>query len=255
VTTNLDFVNAILNHPAFIDGQLSTAFIEEYFQKDDTAIEQPKERLEAMVIAATMVYHNRQNLVRESLKPMTARVGPSHKPDQWRQYVVKGKENIFEVQLLGNLSSPHWSFKVNGNDYTVISPVFEFYRRRLKLKINDQYHYFRLEYQGNFIWVAFSGFTCVFEIYTPREWELAQFMPAAHKAGHDNKLVSPLPGMVVEILVSQGDRVYRGQDVIVIESMKMECGVSSPCDGTVEKVTAAPGKAVETGDVLISFKT
>jgi propionyl-CoA carboxylase alpha chain len=254
VTTNLDFVNAILNHPAFIDGHLSTGFIEEYFQKD-ALLEQPRERMEAMVIAATMVYHNRQNLVRESLKPMTARVGPSHKPEPWHRYVVKGDEHVFEVQLLGSPASPHWSFKVNGTDYDVISPVFEFYRRRLKLKINDQYQYFRLEYQGNFIWVAFSGFTCVFEIYTPREWELAQFMPRREEAAQDKHLVSPLPGMVVDILVKEGERVFRGQDLVLIESMKMECGVSSPCDGTVEAVQVSPGKAVETGDVLITFKS
>ncbi len=254
VTTNLDFVNAILNHPAFIDGRLSTGFIEEYFQKD-ALLEQPRERMEAMAIAATMVYHNRQNLVRESLKPMAARVGPSHKPEPWHRYVVKGDEHVFEVQLLGSPASPHWSFTVNGTDYDVISPVFEFYRRRLKLKINDQYQYFRLEYQGNFIWVAFSGFTCVFEIYTPREWALARFMPRREEGVQDKHLISPLPGMVVDILVKEGERVFRGQDLVLIESMKMECGVSSPCDGTVEAVQASPGKAVETGDVLITFKS
>jgi propionyl-CoA carboxylase alpha chain len=68
-------------------------------------------------------------------------------------------------------------------------------------------------------------------------------------------LLSPLPGMVVNILVKKGDRVYRGQDRVVIESMKMECGVSSPCDGIVENIAATVGKAVETDEVLITFTT
>ncbi len=79
-------------------------------------------------------------------------------------------------------------------------------------------------------------------------------MPRRQDAAQDRHLVSPLPGMVVDILVKEGERVFRGQDLVVIESMKMECGVSSPRDGTVEAVQAASGTAVETGDVLITFK-
>ncbi|HEX8947376.1 MAG TPA: biotin/lipoyl-containing protein, partial [Dissulfurispiraceae bacterium] len=80
-----------------------------------------------------------------------------------------------------------------------------------------------------------------------------QYMPKEKKGSNENVLLSPLPGMVVNILVKKGERVYRGQDLVVIESMKMECGVSSPCDGVVEEVTAIVGKAVETDEVLITF--
>ena len=80
-------------------------------------------------------------------------------------------------------------------------------------------------------------------------------MPMEKKNGNENVLLSPLPGMVTSILVNKGDRVYRGQDLVVIESMKMECGVSSPCDGVVEEVIATAGKSVESDDVLITFET
>jgi propionyl-CoA carboxylase alpha chain len=255
VTTNLNFANSILNHPAFIKGELSTGFIDEYFEGGEAKIDPPMEQLEAMVLATTVVYHNRKNLVRESLKPMAAKVGLSHKPAQRHCYVVKGNKNIFEVELHGQVSSTDWSVKVNGTEFAVVAPVFEFYRRRLKLSINGVNQYFRLQYRQNFIWTAYCGISRIFEIYTPREWELAQYMPKEKKGAHENVLLSPLPGMVVSILVAKGDRVYRGQDLVIIESMKMECGVSSPCDGVVESVTATIGKAVETDEVLITFTT
>jgi len=255
VTTNLNFANAILNHPAFIKGELSTGFIDEYFKEGEAKIDPPMEQLEAMVLATTVVYHNRKNLVRESLKPMAAKVGLSHKPAQRHCYVVKGNKNIFEVELHGQVSSTDWSVKVNGTEFAVVAPVFEFYRRRLKLSINGVNQYFRLQYRQNFIWTAYCGISRIFEIYTPREWELAQYMPKEKKGAHENVLLSPLPGMVVSILVAKGDRVYRGQDLVIIESMKMECGVSSPCDGVVESVAATIGKAVETDEVLITFTT
>jgi propionyl-CoA carboxylase alpha chain len=186
---------------------------------------------------------------------MAAKVGLSHKPDHRHRYVVKSNTDIFEVELQGRLTSVDWSFRVNGTEYSVVAPVFEYYRRRLKLSINGVAQYFRLQYRQNFIWAAYCGNSRIFEIYTPREWELAQYMPKEKKGAQENVLLSPLPGMVVSILVNKGDRVYRGQDLVVIESMKMECGVSSPCDGIVENVAAIIGKAVETDEILITFTT
>lgn len=253
VITNVDFANAILNHPAFIAAEMTTGFIEQHFDEGVAKIAPPTERIEAMVIAATMVYHNRENLMRKSLKPLATKVGPSAKPKESYTYVVKGDEDTFTVEFQGDPSTRLWTFRVNDTEYSVVSPEFEFFRRRLRLEINNQSQYFRLQYRHNFIWTAFCGSSRIFEIYTPREWGLAQYMPKETSMVRQNELTSPLPGMVVNVLAKQGDRVYRGQDLVVIESMKMESGVSSPCDGTIEEILTKPGVAVETGDILITF--
>jgi len=255
VITNADFANAILNHPAFIDGRLSTDFIEEHFDRGTMKIDPPMEKLELMVIASSLIYHNRQSLVRESLKPMVAKVGPDHRPEVWHHYVVKGEKNIFNIRLLGHIDTHKWDIYVNDNYYEVITPDFEFYRRRLKLLINGQKEYFRLQYRENFFWAAFCGINRIFEVYSPKEWELAQYMPKARKSILDNVVRSPMPGLAVDIRVQKGDRVFRGQDIVVIESMKMESGVASLCDGEVDEVRVKIGQAVESGDVLITFKS
>ena len=255
VIINADFANAILNHPAFIEGRLSTDFIAEHFEQGTMKIDPPREHLELMVIACTLVYHNRLSLVRESLKPMTARVGPEHRSESWYEYVVKGEKNIFTIRLLGHIDSHQWDIQVNEKQFKVITPDFEFYRRRLKLTINGQTEYFRLQYRENFFWAAFCGINRIFEVYSPREWELAQYMPRQSSKTLDNVLLSPMPGLAVDIRVKKGDSVFRGQDIVVIESMKMESGVASPCDGEVDEVHIKIGQALESGDVLITFKT
>ena len=255
VITNADFANAILNHPAFIGGKLSTSFIAEHFDQGVMKIDAPLEKLALMVIACTLVYHNRLSLVRESLKPMIARVGPEHLHETWHHYVVKGEKNIFTISLLGHIDSHRWDIRVNDKNFEVITPDFEFYRRRLKLTINGQPEYFRLQYRENFFWAAFCGINRIFEVYSPREWELAQYMPTESKKTLDNVLLSPMPGLAVDIRVQKGDLVFRGQDIVVIESMKMESGVASPCDGEVDEVRVKVGQALETGDLLITFKT
>ncbi|MDX1776945.1 MAG: acetyl-CoA carboxylase biotin carboxylase subunit, partial [Desulfobulbales bacterium] len=132
VIINADFANAILNHPAFIEGRLSTDFIAEHFEQGTMKIDPPQEKLELMVIACTLVYHNRLSLVRESLKPMTAKVGPEHRPEVWHKYVVKGEKSIFTISLLGHIDSHKWDIQVDDKQFEVITPDFEFYRRRLK---------------------------------------------------------------------------------------------------------------------------
>jgi biotin carboxyl carrier protein len=81
-----------------------------------------------------------------------------------------------------------------------------------------------------------------------------------HTLGLDNlatKKVSdvkaPMPGMVLNVLVTEGTEVKKGDPLIVLEAMKMENILKSPTDGTIKKVAAIKGNAVEKNQVLIQF--
>jgi propionyl-CoA carboxylase alpha chain len=252
--TNVDFVNSVLTHPAFLEGRLSTGFIPEHFEKGLSRTPPAMERLRRMAIAACLIYHSRQNRVRESLRPMSAKVGGAGGPRGAHDYVVRCQKDIFELTLAKAGAPREWNIRVDGTPHRVLAPDFEFYRRRLRLEIEGERHMFRLYYQYHFIGVAFCGVNRIFEVFTPREWRLARFMPAPADAPPANVLRCPMPGMVVAVLARKGDRVYLGQDLLSIESMKMESFVASPCDGEVEEVLAAPGQAVETDELLIRFK-
>jgi biotin carboxyl carrier protein len=71
----------------------------------------------------------------------------------------------------------------------------------------------------------------------------------ANDAG-PRKLVAPMPGRVVRVLLRQGDAVEAGQGVLVVEAMKMQNEIKSPKKGTVQKIVAAEGSSVSPGDVL-----
>ncbi len=254
VTTNSDFINAILTHPAFITGDLSTDFVAEHFEKGRRKLAPATEVLHYMIIAATLIYHNRNGLVRESLKSMATHVGLTPKIPEWVEYMVKAEDDLFTIRIFKKSLNREWAAWVDGEKYQVKTPEFEFFRRRLRLKIDDKAPMFRLQYQGNFIRTSYNGVVRTFEIYTPREWRLSQYMPRPKEAAAENYLSCPMPGLVVTILAKPGDRVFQGQDLVSIESMKMESFVASPCDGEVDRVLVRPGQAVETGEVLLTFK-
>ena len=169
-------------------------------------------------------------------------------------YVAKCDDDVFKVQIERDGGEHQWLIEVNGVAYKVVTPPPEFYRRRLKLTINEESSYFRLKYNGNFIEAAHCGVCRNFEIYNPREWEVARFMPQPSRKKIENLLVCPMPGMVVEVKIKAGERVYRGQELIILESMKMESAVSAPADAIVESLHVNPGDAVETGTTLIQFE-
>ena len=74
---------------------------------------------------------------------------------------------------------------------------------------------------------------------------------AAAEASGD--VFAPMPGAVLEVLVSDGDRVERNQTVVVMESMKMELLITAPRDGVVRRVSVQPGQQVERGMRLLEL--
>jgi propionyl-CoA carboxylase alpha chain len=254
VVTNIDFANSILCHPEFTEGKLTTGFIDRHFESSRPKNPPDRRAFELAALAAALLYHVRMVAVQESLRPMVSRIGGEKTVVREHRYTVRSLNEVLDVVLEGPTAGRLWNINVGPNTYTVETPEFEFYRRRLNLNIDGRVHRFRLRLEQSFIFVAFSGITRVFEIYTPREWDLMKYMPARAERPPDNVLVCPMPGLVVAVPVKRGERVFRGQTMVVLESMKMESDVASPVDGVVAEVRGAVGQAVEAGDVLIRFQ-
>jgi biotin carboxyl carrier protein len=75
-------------------------------------------------------------------------------------------------------------------------------------------------------------------------------IPAGGGAG---QLSAPMPGVILQVDVKSGDAVKRGQQVAVLEAMKMKNSIKSPRDGVVSDVCVAPGQAVGHGDAIVRF--
>jgi biotin carboxyl carrier protein len=74
------------------------------------------------------------------------------------------------------------------------------------------------------------------------------------KTQSDQSLTAPMPGQITKILVSVGDRVIRGQPLVLMEAMKMEIRISAPQDATIERMLCTQGQIVERGQALVELK-
>ena len=77
---------------------------------------------------------------------------------------------------------------------------------------------------------------------------------AAHRHHHAGGLEAPMPGKVIAIKVVAGDAVTRGQELLVVEAMKMENAIRAPRDGRVKSVSAKVGDAVAPGTILVELE-
>ena len=72
-------------------------------------------------------------------------------------------------------------------------------------------------------------------------------------AGEGEKVTSPMPGNILSVTVKAGDTVKAGQQLMILEAMKMENEILSPCDGKVTSVAVAKGSTVESGSLLCTI--
>ncbi len=91
------------------------------------------------------------------------------------------------------------------------------------------------------------------EVQTPIDLLRASLRPAGKGRGKAAQVRAPMPGMVLKVMVAEGDAVEKGTPLLILEAMKMENILKADADGVIEKVHVREGAAVEKGQLLISL--
>jgi len=91
-------------------------------------------------------------------------------------------------------------------------------------------------------------------VETDRSRLLHKFAAAAMDRSRTTGITAPMPALVVRIEVEPGQEVKEGQGLVVLEAMKMENEIKSPCKGVVKQIHVPHGKAVEKGEILVTLE-
>ena len=154
------------------------------------------------------------------------------------------------------------------NDSGCISEPGEFIKSRITLKIkNNGEKLFRAVVNGKEVGVKirennltggyllqFSGSDVYANVYSPRVAELNEYMPKIEKNPKPTELSSPITGKVVKFQVKEGDEVKAGQELVIIEAMKMENIIRSDHDVKIGKIDFKEGDTVGIGQQIMDFK-
>jgi pyruvate carboxylase subunit B len=102
--------------------------------------------------------------------------------------------------------------------------------------------------------ILVDGFRFDVEALDERTRAIRQLAGAAAPPAGPAAIAAPMPGLVIRVLVQEGDRVQTGQPMVVIEAMKMENELRAPAAGQVRTIHVQPGTAVEKGTRLIELE-
>ena len=144
-----------------------------------------------------------------------------------------------------NRQDGSWTCRLDGREVEVDAVLAR--PDVLSLRIGNQAYEVKCERVGGdlHLWVGSGRFAA--EVRDPRS--LRGRVRAVDDHG-PKKVMAPMPGKVVRVLVSQGDEVETGAGVLVVEAMKMQNEIKSPKKGTIQKILVSVGAAVNAGDVL-----
>ncbi len=245
---NLPFLSAVMDHPKFASGDMTTAFIAEEYPDGFDGVDLPdgeKRRIAAAAAAMHRVAEIRRTRVSGRMDNHERHVG-----SDW--VVVMGDEVPWPLIVEGDRGGATIRFedgarmRVEG-DWTPGQSLARMSvdGRPLVLKVGKVPGGFRLRTRGADMKV---------HVRTPRQAELATLMPAKLPPDTSRMLLCPMPGLVVKIDVEEGQEVQDGQALCTVEAMKMENILRAERKGVVAKINAAPGDSLAVDDVIMEFE-
>ena len=234
--TNRDFLVSVLRTPAFLDGDTTTDFIERIDPPRSNASEQ-SDLIEA-AIAAAMVAQGDRRTSATTLKSIPSGWRNSLMPAELIKYQIGDEELTLEYR-----SRRDGSFLTMVDDVEQIVSVQSRAGQDISLEIDGRRVAFTVTPDVD-RWLTHGPAGQIELIELPR-------FPDLDRAGLAGALTAPMPGNVVATYVSTGDRVERGQLLLILEGMKMEHRITAPVDGTITELKVQQGDQVANGELLV----
>ena len=248
---NIPFLSALMLHPRWREGKLSTGFIAEEFPKG-FAVRSPEgevaRRLAAVAAAIDHVLGERKRQISGQL---TGRpVQRERRRTVWldRGEIAldiardDGRITVRFAAADGTLGNPH----VLLSSWKPGDPVWQG-------TIDGHSIAMQVRPTANGIRLSHQGYEVAAHVFTESEAGAARLMPVGAKTDSGKKLLCPMPGLVVSIAVSEGQEVKAGETLAVVEAMKMQNVLRAERDGTVKKIHAVPGATLAVDALILEF--
>ena len=246
VNHNISFLNALMVHPRFVAGELTTNFIAEEFADGFNADLVPQNNPHIAVVVAAAVhqeYRERSSQISGQSEGHEYQV-----PDNW--VVITGAE---ETPVSMTLTLSGFLVSIGNEDYSVVTdwalgePLFE-------AEINGQQVTVQVERSGSGYRLFYRGAEINALVLSPKAAELNKLMLEKAPVDLSRFLLSPMPGLLVKLAVKEGDQVKAGEELAVVEAMKMENSLRAINDGIVAKISAEAGDSLMVDQAILEFE-
>ncbi len=244
---NLPFCSAVMEHPKFVAGDITTAFIAEEYPEGFSGVELAEPMLRRVAAAAAAM-----NRVAEIRRTRISGTMDNHERKVGDDWVVRLQGQAYPVRVAADRQGSTVGFADGArirveSDWAPGQPLASLSvdGSPLVLKVGKIPMGFRIRLRGADLKV---------HVRTPRQDELALLMPEKAPPDTSKYLLCPMPGLVVRISVAEGDEVQEGQALATVEAMKMENILRAERRGTVRRINASAGASLKVDDVIMEFE-
>jgi len=256
INSNIPFQSALLAHPDFVAGQFNTGFIAEHFSKGFSA--ESVSHTDADFLIALAAFVRRKS--RERAASLSGQL-PGYDVKVGQTYTVitldaKGHHGYTQVEVDDVGGRGTAVIKVNDKNYAIESHS-RLNDIAIEGTVNGQAFVAQVE-RGSLknplvLQIQHHGLRIEALVISPRMADLYRLMPYKPPADMSRFVLSPMPGLLVEVAVTQGQKVQAGERVAVIEAMKMENVLFAAQDGVVKSVQATKGDSLSVDQVIVEF--
>ncbi|MBU7574116.1 MAG: acetyl/propionyl/methylcrotonyl-CoA carboxylase subunit alpha [Hydrogenophaga sp.] len=257
ISSNIPFQAALLAHPKFVAGDFNTGFIAEHYGQGFRAEDVPHSDPDFLVALAAFVRRKSRERaagLSGQLPGYGVKVGHDYSVIVLDAQGEHAYKSVHVDEVVGQLGSA--VVTVDGKRYAMSSPS----------RLNDicvtgtcngQPYTAQIE-RGTprnplALVVQHNGTRIETMVVSPRMAELHALMPFKAPADMSKYVLSPMPGLLVEVAVQPGQKVQAGERVAVIEAMKMENVLFAAADGVVSKVLAKMGESLVVDQPIVEF--
>jgi propionyl-CoA carboxylase alpha chain len=248
---NVLFLSALMHHPRWRAGHLSTGFIAEEFSKGFTAHAAQGEIARMIAAVAAAIDH----VLGERKRQISGQMNGRAVTREGRRAVWLDRDEILlDVARDGDAIAIRFVDADGGvgkarqllSRWVPGRPVWQgtLDGHPVALQVRPVANGFRLAHQG---------FEVAINVFTETEAAAARLMPVATAADRGKKLLCPMPGLVVSIAVTEGQEIKAGETLAVIEAMKMQNVLRAEHDGVIKKIAAVPGATLAVDALVLEF--
>ncbi|MDA8646304.1 acetyl/propionyl/methylcrotonyl-CoA carboxylase subunit alpha [Porticoccaceae bacterium] len=246
VNHNISFLNALMVHPRFIQGKLTTNFIADEFPEgfsSDLIQHQEPEKLLIMATVAHQIHHQRAT----SLTNLSASANVG-KPREW---VVVMLDQTHAMKI--SPCDDGFTITYADSDYGVVTR-WRLGEPLMQASINDTAFTVQIEQWDNGYRLYSRGAQLDCQVMSPRAAQLNRYMLYKPAPDMSKFLLSPMPGLLVKLSVQSGQAVKEGEELAVVEAMKMENSLRALQDGIVSDISAGEGDSLAVDQIIMSFE-
>jgi len=246
VQHNISFLNALMVHPRFLEGRLTTNFIAEEYPDGFNASDVPQEDPAKAIVVTACVHRSHTDRASKQSGQM---LGFERKHSENWVVTINGINHhvlVWPTDIGYRVEYQEKLYDVD-TDWDIREPV-------LNCTINGKPASFQVERIGIWYHLVHRGSLTRAVVMTPRAAELHAKMPEKVAPDMSRFLLSPMPGLLVKISASQGQEVKEGQELAVIEAMKMENVLRASHDSVVKHIATRVGASLTVDQVIMEFE-